>query len=97
MTYGHENHLRTQDSESNQILLKKNGSDEGWFEVVTGKYSSADFGRIVKYNDDKKMSKWRGESCNAINGTDGIIFPPFMKYEPNKRIYVVVPGTRFLN
>lgn len=72
------------------LYCKKNQSDEGWFEVRTGKNNYEDFGRIVSYNHMNSMNIWNGDSCNQLNGTDGIIFPPYLFNK--SRLYVLVPG-----
>ena len=58
-------------------------------EVRTGIQDTIDFGRIVTYNGMSKFKVWKGDSCNAINGTDGIIFNPFLKTE--MRMEALVP------
>jgi len=37
----------------------------------------------------RKLDMWKGDSCNAINGTDGTIWPAGVK--SNDRLYFFIP------
>lgn len=38
-------------------------------------------GRVISYNGQATINKWGDEECDQLRGTDGTIFPPFMKKE----------------
>ncbi|CAG7733704.1 unnamed protein product, partial [Allacma fusca] len=59
------------------IYKGKNGSDDGLYEVNTGRESYKNFGNIHKWNNSTKLRWWKGD-CNNITGTDGTIFSPFL-------------------
>ena len=56
--------------------------------VRTGKKASTDFGRLVSYQGMTKTSVWKGDPCNMVNGTDGILFEPFLTRDMVMRAYV---------
>jgi len=61
------------------LWLPRNGTDDGIFEVGTGISDSAQFNVIKSINGESSVTAWDGEYCNMINGTDGMMFPPFVK------------------
>lgn len=56
-----------------------NHTDNGHFEVFRGKRRVHDIGRIHKVDGKSQMDVWNGKACNEIKGTDGLMYPPFMK------------------
>lgn len=40
-----------------------------------------DVGKMVLFNGETEMDAFDGEECNAIKGTDGLFYPPFLKQE----------------
>lgn len=36
-------------------------------------------GELIEYDGDVEMNIYDGDECNKWKGTDGLIFPPFMK------------------
>lgn len=38
-----------------------------------------DIGRVVEVDGKSQMDVWNGKACNEIRGTDGLMYPPFMK------------------
>ena len=51
--------------------------------VNTGVKNSSDFGRVISWNGMTALDKWKDPTCNAINGTDGMLFAPFITKEKN--------------
>jgi len=59
--------------------MGKNGTLGGKFEVHRGMRKSEEFGQVVQFNNAKQLDFWpENSTCNALNGTDGSIFPPFV-------------------
>lgn len=38
-----------------------------------------EIGRVVEVDGKSRMDVWNGKACNEIRGTDGLMYPPFMK------------------
>jgi len=55
--------------------------------VRTGKDSLWSFGSIVSFNGMTKHDSWGDLKCDAISGTDGTIFPPFVDESRTLDIY----------
>ncbi|CAG7818160.1 unnamed protein product [Allacma fusca] len=61
-------------------LMRKNSSDGGdgeWL-IQTGRNVSEHFGKIVGWNGYDVLPYYKGDTCNALNGTDGSIYHPFI-------------------
>jgi len=60
----------------------KNNTADGEFSILTGAGKVSDLGSIISFNNQTKLKTWANGSpeakCNAIHGTDGSIFPPFV-------------------
>jgi len=60
----------------------KNGSSDGEFSVLTGSEDVSMLGSILSFDNKTKLNAWGNGSteneCNAIHGTDGSVFPPFV-------------------
>jgi len=60
----------------------KNESSDGEFRVLTGAGDVSKLGSILAFNNQSRLSTWANGSaeaeCNAIKGTDGSVFPPFV-------------------
>ncbi|CAG0905968.1 unnamed protein product, partial [Darwinula stevensoni] len=63
--------------------IARNGTVDGPYLVGTGEDDPSDFGRIHLWHGESMhyMEPWSSEECNAINGTDGTVFPPFVDTE----------------
>ncbi|XP_060531540.1 uncharacterized protein LOC132705124 [Cylas formicarius] len=59
----------------------KNGTPSKTIVALRGVQESRSVGKIVTYDGEKKQGVWNGTKCNQILGTDGTIFPPFLKKE----------------
>ncbi|KAH9426561.1 hypothetical protein DERP_002660 [Dermatophagoides pteronyssinus] len=58
------------------IMNGRNGTPDGPYEMYTGFAGTQQkFGHIKTWNNKTKLNMWKKDSCNAINGTDGTIFP----------------------
>lgn len=51
--------------------------------MLRGKRNIAEIGRVVEVDGKSKMTVWSGKACNEIRGTDGLIYPPFLKKSDN--------------
>ncbi|XP_015276339.1 PREDICTED: scavenger receptor class B member 1 [Gekko japonicus] len=60
------------------ILVDFNNSHSGRFTVNTGVDDISKVHMVDTWNGLKKVSYWRSDQCNQINGTSGEIWPPFM-------------------
>lgn len=56
----------------------KNGSLAKEMETQTGSAGIGSLGQIVRMDNQSSLTAWEGEECNAIRGTDGSMFPPFL-------------------
>jgi hypothetical protein len=70
------------------VFLQNNNSNDGQFRVNTGVSDNRALGRIEEWNGQPNLTTWAGESCNAINGTDSIIYPPFWSAKDTVTIFV---------
>ncbi|XP_035704141.1 lysosome membrane protein 2-like isoform X2 [Folsomia candida] len=72
------------------IFKGKNGTKDGRWECHSGNRNYADIGKLVSYNGQSRLNLYKDSSCNAINGTDGWIYPPFI--EPGEKdLYIFLP------
>nr|QHN69207.1 sensory neuron membrane protein 1 [Sirex noctilio] len=49
--------------------------------VIRGIKNVKDVGRVVEWNGQPALTVWPEDHCNAYNGTDSTIFPPFFEKE----------------
>jgi len=76
----------------------KHGMDDGEYKIHGGNKNSANFGKIITWNNKTSIDWWASpknmtnpvtdKHCNAINGTDGGVFPPFLEKDSIIRIFV---------
>ncbi|XP_065563268.1 platelet glycoprotein 4-like isoform X3 [Artemia franciscana] len=75
-------------------VLTANGTDDGNFEIETGKNNPDNLGLIRSWQNSPYLDNyWHNldgqNSCNKINGTDGSIFGPFtIGTDKTQRLYV---------
>ncbi|XP_044296668.1 scavenger receptor class B member 1 isoform X2 [Varanus komodoensis] len=60
------------------LFSELNGTSTGLFTVYTGMDDISKIHMVDSWNGLKKLSYWRSDQCNMINGTAGEIWPPFM-------------------
>lgn len=58
--------------------LQKNGSESLRFKVLRGVKDLRDVGRVIEYDEEPELDVWDGDECNAIRGTEGTVFPPYL-------------------
>ncbi|RWS27344.1 Lysosome membrane protein 2-like protein [Leptotrombidium deliense] len=69
------------------LFYQRNATREAFYEVYTGTGDySHKFTHYVSYRDKSKLDFWKGHFCNMINGTDGVMFQPFIT--KNDTLYV---------
>nr|WNX29034.1 sensory neuron membrane protein 2 [Odontotermes formosanus] len=74
----HNFHRISEDIYTFSIFGFKNGTVRERFEVKRGMEDIKDLGKMVEFKDQKVLTVWDGEECNALRGTDSTIFPPFL-------------------
>lgn len=57
---------------------QKNGSESLKFKVLRGVKDLKDVGRVIEYDEEPELDVWDGDECNAIKGTEGTVFPPYL-------------------
>lgn len=57
----------------------------GRFEVFRGLKDIYKLGQVVEFNGDIELNIYDEDDCNKWKGTDGLIFPPFLKKD--QKIY----------
>jgi len=68
----------------------KNNSLEDPLLVDTGTNDILSVGKVVKQSNQTKLNIWESgkeNSCNAIEGTDGSVFPPFLTKDSRPAIF----------
>lgn len=60
----------------------------GVYKVLRGKRYPRELGKIVTIDGEEKLKVWRGDKCNEIRGTDGLIFPPFQTIDEPVHFFV---------
>ncbi|XP_060759532.1 platelet glycoprotein 4 [Neoarius graeffei] len=60
------------------VFYPYNGSDDGLYNVFTGKGDISRVNSISSWNYTKSLPYWNDAYCNMINGTDGSSFSPFL-------------------
>jgi len=58
--------------------------------VYRGIKNFNNFGKIHSFNGKTKLDKWKGDSCNALNGSDGTLNPPLIQVNVTP-VYIYVP------
>ncbi|CAL8137071.1 unnamed protein product [Orchesella dallaii] len=59
------------------LYYKKNGTDQGRFEMYSGVKYPKKFGEVVSWNGIRELEWWNDQYCNRMNGTDSGVFKPF--------------------
>ncbi|KJH49061.1 CD36 family protein [Dictyocaulus viviparus] len=67
----------------------QNETDDGLYEVSTGFTDAFRIGKVLTYNNMTIMpdSKWDSTDAGEIRGTDGQLFPPFLKENQDLEIF----------
>ncbi|XP_054706492.1 scavenger receptor class B member 1-like [Uloborus diversus] len=65
-------------------LFGRNATDDGLFEVYTGKLNHDMLSMIYKWNGSTHLNYWKGDECNKISGTNGEFGPAL---QPNQSTY----------
>nr|KAG5697775.1 hypothetical protein BaRGS_026732 [Batillaria attramentaria] len=60
------------------LFYKQNGTDDGVYEIYSGIDTTDHFAEIVTWNGNESLSYWTTAQANAINGSDGTLYPPFV-------------------
>ncbi|ETN71150.1 CD36 family protein [Necator americanus] len=66
------------------IFFESNNTADGVYEINDGVENPEDLGKIVSWNG----KKWSSANARLIRGTEGMLFPPFLK--KSDRIYVFI-------
>ncbi|KPM06276.1 CD36-like protein 5 [Sarcoptes scabiei] len=71
------------------ILNGRNGTPDGPYEMFTGfKDTHHKFGYIKTWKNKTKLNFWKSHSCNAINGSDGTIWPAGIKISDRLNFFI---------
>lgn len=72
--------------QTNQKFALLKGRNDTWrpeqdgvWAINTGARDRRQFGRVSTWNSYKQLPFWAAPNCNAINGSDGTLFPPPIK------------------
>ncbi|RWS24357.1 platelet glycoprotein 4-like protein, partial [Leptotrombidium deliense] len=71
------------------LYYGRNASLDGPFEVYAGIRDATKLAQIKAWRGKTKLKYWSHDSCNAINGTYGIQFAPFVK--KTDKLFVFLP------
>ncbi|RWS26453.1 platelet glycoprotein 4-like protein [Leptotrombidium deliense] len=69
------------------LMRGKNHTADGNWTIYTGKSSLDEFGSVVKWSNLSYLSCWSGDDCNRIEGTDGMMFHPFVSNEESIKLF----------
>ncbi|GFO09155.1 scavenger receptor class b, member 2 [Plakobranchus ocellatus] len=69
------------------LFFQKNGTDDGVYLINDGNKSIDHFGEIQFWNGMRKLNYWNSEIANAINGSDGTIYPPWTEKSETKYLF----------
>ncbi|RWS13067.1 Lysosome membrane protein 2-like protein [Dinothrombium tinctorium] len=58
------------------LLVGRNNTRTGPLEIYSGIDGKHRPGRIISWKGQKLLKKWKGKSCNMINGSDGTFYDP---------------------
>lgn len=67
--------------------FQKNATPGKAYKIFRGQKKSRNLGLIIEYDGKKQMDVWPTKECNKLGGTDGTIFPPFLKKEEGLESY----------
>lgn len=69
------------------LLIQKNNSFDGRYEISLGINDVEDIGQIHFWNNMDSTYAWGDDSCNAIKGTDSTVFRPSLEDVDELYIY----------
>jgi len=69
------------------LFYGTNGSDDGLYTIHSGVKGTDNFGQILSWNGQKKLNIWTSDIANAINGSDGTLYPPFISTNTTKYLF----------
>ncbi|GFS15815.1 scavenger receptor class B member 1 [Elysia marginata] len=63
------------------LFTNHNDTDSDNFVIYSGQKGLANFAEIISWNGQKALKLWTSDYANALNGSLGTLFPPFVKKE----------------
>ncbi|VDL64923.1 unnamed protein product [Nippostrongylus brasiliensis] len=72
------------------MFFETNNTSDGVYEISDGVENSADLGKVVSWNGAKMVddSWWSSDNARTIRGTEGMLFPPFLKKSDKIQIFI---------
>ncbi|PIO52581.1 hypothetical protein TELCIR_26111, partial [Teladorsagia circumcincta] len=72
------------------MFYEANNTADGVYEIHDGVENPQDLGKIETWNGKKSVdpSWWSSDNARAIRGTEGMLFPPFIK--KSDRLYIFI-------
>ncbi|CAJ0600540.1 unnamed protein product [Cylicocyclus nassatus] len=72
------------------LFFESNNTADGVYEISDGVENSKDLGRIITFNGKKSVdySWWSSPNARMIRGTEGMLFPPFLKKSDKIHIFI---------
>lgn len=59
--------------------IQKNTSDDGLWNIYSGKKDILDVGQLTSWNNETYMKLWKdgNSTCNKVQGTDSTMYRPY--------------------
>ncbi|RWS06675.1 lysosome membrane protein 2-like protein, partial [Dinothrombium tinctorium] len=71
------------------LLKDKNNTSDGKWTVHTGIDNIMKIASVNAYKNQSELNCWNQNECNRIQGTDGMMFHPFIS--PEEKLYIFTP------
>lgn len=61
--------------------MQSNNTSNGRWKIYRGIKNIYEAGQAVEVNGQRELTVWKGERCNRVSGTDGILKSPFRRLD----------------
>lgn len=72
---------------SYSLLFQINNTKQGNYKVLRGIENVHDVGKIVEFNGNRELDQFTDDYCNIVNGTDELVFGPFMEENDVEQVF----------